>query len=67
MTEGSHNVKIIRSVKYYVSPRQAQMVMPLWRRGHDTKTIADFLALPEYAVAKQLAEMRDRAWSANAE
>ena len=65
MTEGPRNVKIIHLVKYYVNRQQADMIMPLWRQGYDTKAISEALAIPEYAVAKQLAEMRDRAQVAN--
>jgi hypothetical protein len=67
MTEGPRNLSTIHTVKYYVNRQQADMIVPLWRRGYDTKTIAESLGLPEYAVAKQLAEMRDRSQVADAQ
>lgn len=57
----------MHKVEYFVSRQQACMIMPLWRQGHDTKTISEKLALPESVIAKQLAEMRDHDRGANAQ
>lgn len=56
-----------RVVEYFVSRQQACMIIPLFRQGYDTKTIAETLALPEYVIAKQLADMRDHTWRTNAQ
>lgn len=54
-------------VEIFVSIQQSCMIMPLWRQGYDTRTIAQTLALPEYAIANRLAEIRDRARGSDAE
>ncbi len=54
-------------VEIFVSRQATCMIMPLWRQGYDTRTIAETLSLPEYAIANRLAEMRDRTRGANAQ
>ncbi len=60
MFRGPHiREKIINVVVHFVAPNTAAMIMPLWRQGYDTKTIAETLSLPEHAIANKFAEIRD--------
>lgn len=49
-----------RRVEYFVSRQQECMILPLWRKGHDTKTISEALALPEYEIANRLPKLIER-------
>ena len=59
MVEGPQILKIVRATAHFVSPHTAAMIMPLWRQGYDSLTIAHTLALPEYVIANRLAKLRD--------
>lgn len=48
------------AAKYFVSNQQECMILPLWRRGHDTWEIARLLALPEYEIANRLMHLRGK-------
>ncbi len=45
-------------VPVFVSQQQSCMILPLWRRGYDTRDIAVALAIPEYEVANRLWKLR---------
>ncbi len=49
-----------RRVEYFVSRQQECMILPLWRQGYDTLTIAQTLSLPEYEIANRLWKLRQQ-------
>ena len=49
-----------RTTEYFVSRQAECMILPLWRKGHDTHQIAKALALPEYEIANRLLKLRDQ-------
>lgn len=49
-----------RRVAIFVSIQQVCMILPLFRQGYDTLTIAQMLAIPESEVANRLLMLRER-------
>jgi hypothetical protein len=46
-----------RRVEYFVGRQQECMILPLWKQGKDTLTIATLLALPEYEISNRLPKL----------
>lgn len=49
-----------RRIEYFVSIQQICMILPLFRQGYDTLTIAQTLSLPEYEIANRLWKLRQQ-------
>lgn len=47
-------------VEIFVSRQIECMILPLWRQGYDTLTIAQTLAIPEYEIANRLWKLRQQ-------
>lgn len=45
-------------VEIFVSRQQECMILPLFRQGYDTLTIAQTLSLPEHEIANRLWKLR---------
>jgi hypothetical protein len=60
MTEGPTIRKVINIAQRYVSPQTEAMIMPLWRQGYDSLTIAQTLSLPEHEIANRLWKLRQQ-------
>ena len=60
MVEGPQIRTVTRRAASYVNPREEVMILPLWRKGHDTFQIAKALGIPEYEVANRLLKLRDQ-------
>jgi hypothetical protein len=47
-------------VAIFVSRQAECMILPLWRQGYDSLTIAQTLAIPECEVANRLLMLREK-------
>jgi hypothetical protein len=48
------------AVDIFVSRQAECMIIPLWRKGNDTSSIAKTLSIPEFEVANRLPELLRR-------
>lgn len=60
MSEGPQSRKLTYSIRHFVNDMSVSMMLPLWRRGWNTYTIAKELGLPECEVANRLPMLREQ-------